>query len=242
MNSTLLQTAAGRSILVQYDTTTARPYSRLNHVQGTGGAFAGFPNRIALEDPPHPIRELYEEDYEARLATWTDAGKIGPEPSPASFHRWDTDMDKWYRHFDHPLWKSMQAEAEAAGGHDPEAGGHEEGVSAVIMHHVTDQTWFGFQSKHLAFFVLAALLLAGNWTSYVWAVTNDRVIETALGYFLAPLATMALGVFVLRERLTPLKRASIVFAVAAVVVLTVSYLAGITVTMLGAVIITAFSI
>ena len=26
---------------------------------------------------------------------------------------------------------------------------------------------------------LAALLLAGNWLSYVWAVTNDRVIETA---------------------------------------------------------------
>ena len=62
-----------------------------------------------------------------------------------------------------------------------------------------------------------------NWTTYVWAVVNDRVIETALGYFLAPLATMALGVFVLGERLTPLKQASIGFVAAAVVVLTVSY-------------------
>jgi len=67
---------------------------------------------------------------------------------------------------------------------------------------------------------LASLLLTVNWTTYVWAVVNDRVIETALGYFLAPLGTMALGVFVLGERLTPLKWASIVFVVAAVVVLT----------------------
>ena len=70
---------------------------------------------------------------------------------------------------------------------------------------------------------LASLLLTVNWTTFVWAVVNDRVIETALGYFLAPLGTMALGVFVLGERLTPLKRASAVFALTAVGVLTVSY-------------------
>jgi len=70
---------------------------------------------------------------------------------------------------------------------------------------------------------LASLLLTVNWTTYVWAIVNDRVIETALGYFLAPLGTMALGVFLLGERLTPLKKASIVFALTAVVVLTASY-------------------
>lgn len=70
---------------------------------------------------------------------------------------------------------------------------------------------------------LASLLLTVNWTTYVWAVVNDRVIETALGYFLAPLGTMALGVLVLGERLTPLKWLSIGFAVAAVGVLTGSY-------------------
>lgn len=70
---------------------------------------------------------------------------------------------------------------------------------------------------------LASVLLTVNWTTYVWAVVNDRVIETALGYFLAPLVTMALGVIVLGERLTPLKRISIGFVVVAVVVLTASY-------------------
>lgn len=71
--------------------------------------------------------------------------------------------------------------------------------------------------------VLASLLLTVNWTTYVWAVVNDRVIETALGYFLAPLGTMALGVVVLGEHLTPLKRWSVVFAASAVVVVTASY-------------------
>jgi len=75
----------------------------------------------------------------------------------------------------------------------------------------------------LASVVAASLLLTVNWSTYVWAVSNDHVIDTALGYFLAPLGTMAIGVFVLGERLTPLKRVSIGCAVAAVVVLVVSY-------------------
>jgi len=75
----------------------------------------------------------------------------------------------------------------------------------------------------LANVVMASVLLTVNWSTYVWAVVNEHVIETALGYFLAPLGTTALGVFVLGERLTPLKQASIVCALVAIVVLTVSY-------------------
>lgn len=71
--------------------------------------------------------------------------------------------------------------------------------------------------------VLASLLLTVNWGSYVWAVTNDRVIETALGYFIAPLATMAIGVFVLKERPTTAQRFAFGCATVAVVILTVSY-------------------
>lgn len=71
--------------------------------------------------------------------------------------------------------------------------------------------------------VFASLLLTVNWGSYVWAVTNDRVIETALGYFIAPLATMAIGVFVLGERPTTPQRIAFGCAAIAVVILTVSY-------------------
>jgi chloramphenicol-sensitive protein RarD len=71
--------------------------------------------------------------------------------------------------------------------------------------------------------VAASMLLTVNWGSYVWAVTNDRVIETALGYFIAPLATMAIGVFVLGERPSAAQRVAFGLASIAVVILTVSY-------------------
>jgi chloramphenicol-sensitive protein RarD len=71
--------------------------------------------------------------------------------------------------------------------------------------------------------VLSSVLLTVNWGSYVWAVTDDRVIETALGYFIAPLSTMAIGVFVLKEQPTTAQRVAFGLAAVAVVVLTVSY-------------------
>jgi len=70
---------------------------------------------------------------------------------------------------------------------------------------------------------IAAVLLATNWTAYVYAVVADHIIETALGYFMAPLGTMLIGVVVLGERLRGAQRLAVVFAVAAVAILTVSY-------------------
>lgn len=70
---------------------------------------------------------------------------------------------------------------------------------------------------------LAAVLLVTNWTAYVYAVVADHVIETALGYFMAPLGTMLIGVVVLGERLRTAQRLAVGLAVAAVLVLTVSY-------------------
>lgn len=69
--------------------------------------------------------------------------------------------------------------------------------------------------------VVASLLLTVNWTAYVWAVTNDRVVETALGYFIAPLLTMSMGVFVLGEHPTRGQRLAFACAAVAVVILTV---------------------
>ena len=70
---------------------------------------------------------------------------------------------------------------------------------------------------------LAAVLLAVNWTLYVWAVVNEHVIETALGYFIAPLLTSLLGVAVLREPLRMLQKVAIGFAAASVAVMTLAY-------------------
>ena len=52
---------------------------------------------------------------------------------------------------------------------------------------------------------LAALLIAVNWVVYVAAVTSGHTSDAALGYFLNPLVTVALGVVVLRERLRMLQ-------------------------------------
>jgi chloramphenicol-sensitive protein RarD len=71
--------------------------------------------------------------------------------------------------------------------------------------------------------LVASLLLTANWGSYVWAVTNDRVIETALGYFMAPIATMAIGVFVLDEEPTTAQKFAFGCSAVAVVILTISY-------------------
>lgn len=47
----------------------------------------------------------------------------------------------------------------------------------------------------------SAVMISGNWLVYVWAVTNGHVIEASLGYFINPLVSVLLGVFVLREKL-----------------------------------------
>ena len=75
----------------------------------------------------------------------------------------------------------------------------------------------------LARVALAAVLLTANWTAYVWAVVHGRVLETALGYFIAPLFTVTLGVVVLKETLHRAQWVALGLAAAAVVVLTVSY-------------------
>ncbi len=70
---------------------------------------------------------------------------------------------------------------------------------------------------------LASVLLTINWATYVWAVVNDHVIETALGYFIAPILTIVVGVFVLHEKLRGIQRVAVTFAVGGIAVLTAAY-------------------
>ena len=88
MNTSLIKTRKGRTIMVQHDTTTPRPYSRHNLIQGSNGVFAGFPNRFALE-----------------------------QGGDETYHEWDHDMTKWRARYDHPLWTQMGRRAEQQGGH-----------------------------------------------------------------------------------------------------------------------------
>ena len=91
MNSTLIKTANGKSILVQHDVASPRPYSRIQLVSGTKGTVCDYPFRITLAD------------------------KVGD----GSTHKWFSEKraaeirDK-YRH---PLWKKIGELAKRTGGH-----------------------------------------------------------------------------------------------------------------------------
>lgn len=64
--------------------------------------------------------------------------------------------------------------------------------------------------------LLTAALLAGNWFTFVWATHHNMIVEASLGYFLTPLANVAMGALFLHERLRPAQWVAISFAVAGV--------------------------
>ncbi|MET2827630.1 EamA family transporter RarD [Mesorhizobium shangrilense] len=68
---------------------------------------------------------------------------------------------------------------------------------------------------------LTAALISINWGIYVWAISVDRTVETALGYYINPLVSVVVGALVLGERLGRLQIAAVVLAAIAVAVLTV---------------------
>ena len=69
----------------------------------------------------------------------------------------------------------------------------------------------------------AAVLIAVNWTVFVYGVNSGHVVETSLGYFINPLVSVLLGVVVFSERLRPLQWTAVGIAGVAVTVLTVDY-------------------
>jgi predicted dehydrogenase len=93
INTSLIKTVQGRTVLVQWDETSPRPYSRLNLIQGTKGTLAGFPTRIALEG--------------------------GIEGVTDSHHEWiyEEQMQAIYEKYDHPLYKRLGELAIKMGGH-----------------------------------------------------------------------------------------------------------------------------
>ncbi|MCZ0710289.1 EamA family transporter RarD [Microbacterium paraoxydans] len=75
----------------------------------------------------------------------------------------------------------------------------------------------------LGWTALAGLLIYVNWQVFVLGTLSENVVETALGYFVNPITTVLLGVFVLKERLRRLQWAAVGIAAVAVVVIIVAY-------------------
>ncbi len=91
MNTSIIKTKIGRTILLQWDETSPRPYTRHNLIQGTHGTLAGFPTRIALEG--------------------------GVEGITDSHHRWaqGSDLSAIYEKYDHPLYKRLNEKTKNSG-------------------------------------------------------------------------------------------------------------------------------
>lgn len=94
------------------------------------------------------------------------------------------------------------------------------GVLAVLRR----WKWLGpavRQGKVLAIFSASALMLSINWLTYIWAVNNDRVVDSSLGYFITPLVSILLGQLFLHERLRRVQWVAVAIAAAGVLWLTV---------------------
>jgi chloramphenicol-sensitive protein RarD len=81
--------------------------------------------------------------------------------------------------------------------------------------------WRGVARRVALMLGASASLLAINWWVYVWAIGNDKIVESSLGYFINPLVSVVFGVTFLRERLNPSQWTAVAIAAAGVIYLTV---------------------
>ena len=93
LNTSIIKTHLGRTIMIQWDETSPRPYTRHNLVQGTKGALAGYPTRVAFEG--------------------------GVEGATDSHHRWaqGEQLEALFEQYEHPMYKRLGALSTKMGGH-----------------------------------------------------------------------------------------------------------------------------
>jgi len=91
LNTSIVKTKLGRTIMIQWDETSPRPYSRHNLIQGTKGTLAGFPTRIALDG--------------------------GVEGLTKNHHSWvqGEELRAIYEKYDHPLYKRLNKSTKNSG-------------------------------------------------------------------------------------------------------------------------------
>ncbi|PJJ98629.1 protein RarD [Lysobacteraceae bacterium NML91-0213] len=79
------------------------------------------------------------------------------------------------------------------------------------------------QPRLVAMLAASGLLIAANWSLYVWAVNSGHVVEASLGYFINPLLNVVIGVLFLRERLSLPQWVAVALAAGGVLWLTFNY-------------------
>lgn len=77
--------------------------------------------------------------------------------------------------------------------------------------------------RALKFLIPASILITINWSTYIFAVNINHIVETSIGYYLNPLVSILLGLIVFKERLTPLQWVAVGFCCAGLGFFTISY-------------------
>lgn len=91
-------------------------------------------------------------------------------------------------------------------------------VAFLVVLLTWNQGWQSFgrlflNPEKIGWLLITALLVSANWLTFIWAVTNDRILEASLGYFINPLFSIFLGMLFLGERLRPMQIAAFGLAV-----------------------------
>jgi chloramphenicol-sensitive protein RarD len=97
------------------------------------------------------------------------------------------------------------------------------GLAVVLLRQTGEVLAVVRDRRTFRILAFAAVVISVNWATYIWGVNNGRVIEASLGYFINPLVTVLMGVFILGERLRRLQWVAVAIASLAVVVLTIDY-------------------
>ncbi len=77
MNTSIIKTVNGRTILLQHDVVNPRPYSRLNLIEGPKGIFADYPSRVFLDGQPDEEwqkLDVFRDKYQHSL--WKNNGEM----------------------------------------------------------------------------------------------------------------------------------------------------------------------
>lgn len=94
MNTSIIKTELGRTIMVQHDIISPRPYSRINALSGTGATFFDYEPRLAIDEPKQYGLEAHEGGH-----SWLS----------------QKDMARMRELFTHPLIKRLKAKSKGAG-------------------------------------------------------------------------------------------------------------------------------
>jgi chloramphenicol-sensitive protein RarD len=73
--------------------------------------------------------------------------------------------------------------------------------------------------KSIAWLVLSGLTISVNWLVFVWAIANDHVLDTSLGFFGTPLINVLFGYLFLKERLPVVQIFAVLLAAAGTIYL-----------------------